>query len=204
MEREGIGTKATRAATIQTLYDHKYLRGADSLAISDLGLEVTRILSKYCPTVVSPELTRELEKKMNEIQQGKESKEAVLQNTIEILKPIMLELKKFESVIGEQLSLAMQKSRFAEKVIGACPKCAVGKLVILCSKKTGKRFVGCTNYFEGKCDMSLPLPQNGKLKPLHVSCKNCGYPTMRVWLKGKRSWKLCLNPICFSKGAGKQ
>ncbi|HYA77151.1 MAG TPA: DNA topoisomerase I, partial [Verrucomicrobiae bacterium] len=70
MEKEDIGTKATRAATIQTLFDRKYIYGTDVLAVSDLGFEVIEILSKYCPTVVSPELTRKLEEKMNEIQRG--------------------------------------------------------------------------------------------------------------------------------------
>ena len=70
MEKEEIGTKATRAATIQTLYDRKYLHGTDRLVVSNLGFEVIDILSKYCPTVVSPELTRELEEKMEEIQSG--------------------------------------------------------------------------------------------------------------------------------------
>ena len=204
MEKEDIGTKATRAATIQTLYDRKYLYGTDSLAVSDLGFEVIEILSKYCPTVVSPELTRKLEEKMNEIQQGNETKEAVLQNAIEILKPVMLELKEKESVIGEQLSQALKKARLEEKVVGACPKCADGKLVILRSKKTGKRFVGCTNYFEGKCNVTFPLPQSGTVKSLNTPCKSCGCPILRVWLKGKRSWKLCLNPNCPSKEASDQ
>ena len=66
MEKEEIGTKATRAATIQTLYDRKYLYGVDNLMVSDLGFEVTEILSKYCPAVVSPELTKELEARNGE------------------------------------------------------------------------------------------------------------------------------------------
>jgi DNA topoisomerase-1 len=204
MEKEEIGTKATRAATIQTLYDRKYLHGTDSLVVSDLGFEVTEVLAKYCPTVVSPELTRKLEEKMNEIQQGKETKETVLQKVIEILKPVTVELKEKESVIGKQLSQALKKARLEERIVGTCPKCADGKLLILRSKKTGKRFVGCTNYFEGKCNVTFPLPQSGTVKPLDSACKSCGWPTLRVWMKGKRPWKLCLNPNCPSKGASNQ
>ncbi len=204
MEKEEIGTKATRAATIQTLYDRKYLHGTDSLVVSDLGFEVIEVLAKYCPTVVSPELTRKLEEKMNEIQQGKETKETVLQKVIEILKPVTMELKEKESVIGKQLSQALKKARLEERIVGACPKCADGKLLILRSKKTGKRFVGCTNYFEGKCNVTFPLPQSGTVKPLDSACKSCGWPTLRVWMKGKRPWKLCLNPNCPSKGASNQ
>ena len=204
MEKENVGTKATRAATIQTLYDRKYLSGTDSLVVSDLGFEVIETLTKYCPTVVSPELTRKLEEKMNEIQQGKETKEVVLQNAVEILKPVLLELKEKESAIGEQLSQALKKARLEERTVGACPKCADGKLVILRSKKTGKRFVGCTNYFEGKCNVTFPLPQTGTVKPLNTTCKSCGFPILRVCLRGKRSWKLCLNPNCSSKRASDQ
>jgi DNA topoisomerase I len=204
MEKEEIGTKATRAATIQTLYDRKYLHGTDSLVVSDLGFEVTEVLAKYCPSVVSPELTRKLEENMNEIQQGKETKETVLQKVIEILKPVTLELKEKESVIGKQLSQALKKARLEERIVGACPTCADGKLLILRSKKTGKRFVGCTNYFEGKCNVTFPLPQSGTVKPLDSACKSCGWPTLRVWMKGKRPWKLCLNPNCPSKGASNQ
>jgi DNA topoisomerase-1 len=201
MEKEEIGTKATRAATIQTLYDRKYLHGTDSLVISDLGFEVTEVLAKYCPTVVSPELTRKLEMKMNEIRQGKETKETVLQEAIEVLKPAILELKEKESLIGKQLSQALKEAQLKERIVGTCPKCTDGKLLILRSKKTGKRFVGCTNYFEGKCNISFPLPQSGTAKPLDSTCKTCGFPLIRILMKGKRTWKLCLNLDCPSKGA---
>ena len=203
MEKEGIGTKATRAPTIQTLYDRKYLCGSDNLGVSELGFEVIEILAKYCPTVVSPELTRRLEREMDEIQQGKETREAVLQNAVSILKPVMLELKAKESVIGRRLSQALKVALLEERLVGACPECADGKLIILRSRKTGKRFVGCTNYFEGKCNVTFPLPQSGSIKPLSRPCKSCGRPVVSVWLRGRQSWRLCLNPNCPSKGVSK-
>ena len=203
MEQEDIGTKATRAATIQTLYDRKYLFGTDAFGVSELGFEVTEILSSYCPTVVSPELTRSLEREMDEVQQGKETKEAVLQNAVSVLKPVISELKAKEQVIGQRLSQALKNAWVDERTLGACPKCHEGKLVILRSKTSGKRFVGCTNYFEGKCNLTFPLPQKGEIKPLKSTCRSCGCPVVSVWLKRTRSWKLCLNPDCPSKGANK-
>ena len=68
MEKEEIGTKATRAATIQTLYDRKYLEGGQNMKVTDLGFEVTEVLRNYCPSVVSSEMTRKLEEKMEQIQ----------------------------------------------------------------------------------------------------------------------------------------
>ncbi len=200
MEKEEIGTKATRAATIQTLCDRKYVHGEDSLVVTDLGFEVIEILAKYCPNVVSPQLTKKLEAKMNEIQQGKETKQDVLQDAIEILNPVMTELKEKESVIGRQLDQALKQAMQEENVIGTCPKCIDGKLVILRSKKTRKRFVGCTNYFQHKCHVTYPLPQIGSIKPLSKPCKLCGCPTIYILTKSKKPWKLCLDPNCPSKG----
>ncbi len=203
MEKEDVGTKATRAAIIQTLYDRKYLFGTDNLSVSDLGFEVVEILADHCPAIISPELTRSLEHDMDEIQQGKETREAVLQNAISILKAVLSELKARESVVGQRLSQALGKAWLDERTIGSCPKCHDGKLVVLRSKTSGKRFVGCTNFFEDKCNVTFPLPQNGSIKPLSSPCKSCGFPVISVWLRGRRSWKLCLNPNCPSKGVSK-
>ena len=142
---------------------------------------------------------------MNKIQQGKETRENVLRGAIEILKPATEKLKENERIIGARLSQAMQKARLEEKIIGACPVCKNGKLVILRSRKTGKRFVGCTNYFKGTCKTAFPLPQKGVVKPLGANCTSCGSPMIRVWMRGKRSWKLCINPECpLKKGGSKR
>ena len=204
MEKEEIGTKATRASTIQTLYDRKYVTGTASLFVSTLGFEVIEVLSKYCPVVVSPELTRKLEGEMDQIQQGDQTKQNVLQSATETLKLVTSELKEKKAAIGAQLSQPLQKNRLDERTIGECPKCPDGKLVIVRSKKTGKRFVGCTNYFEGKCNASFPLPQTGTVKSLSSVCKSCGSPIVAVYLKSRRPWRLCLNPKCPTKGESKQ
>jgi DNA topoisomerase-1 len=195
MEKEEIGTKATRAGIIQTLHNRKYIR-EERIVVTDLGFEVIDVLKKYCPTVVSIELTRKLEERMNEIQQGKETRENVLRGAIEILKPATEKLKEQEQIIGARLSQAIQKAKLEERIIGACPICENGKLLILRSKKTGKRFVGCTNYFEGTCKTAFPLPQKGLAKPLGNVCRSCGWPTVRIWMRGKRPWNLCFNPQC--------
>ena len=135
---------------------------------------------------------------MDQIYHGQVTKEAVVEEAVEILKPVTLELKEKEAVIGASLSQAIQKLRLDERTIGKCPKCQSGKLVILRSKKTGKRFVGCTNYFEHKCDAAYPLPQKGVIKTSGV-CKICGCPTIRVFTGIKKPWCLCLNLNCPSK-----
>jgi DNA topoisomerase-1 len=195
MEEVEIGTKATRADIMQTLYDRKYVRD-ERIVVTDLGFEVLEVLEKYCPTVVSIKLTKELEEKMDKIQVKNEKRENVLVDAVEILKPAVEGLKTKEKTIGEQLSNAVKKSRLEERIIGTCPVCNTGKLMILYSRKTGKRFIGCTNYFKGLCKTSFPLPQRGTVRPLGRNCRGCGWPTVHVRIKGKRPWTLCFNPGC--------
>jgi DNA topoisomerase-1 len=201
MEKEEIGTKATRAGIIQTLQSRKYIR-EERMVVTPLGLEVIDILKKYSPTVVSIELTRKLEEKMQKIRRGKEIRENVLLESMQFLKPIIKKLKENEQTIGARLTQALKEVKLEESIISVCPVCRDGNLLILRSKRTGKRFIGCTNYFEDKCKNSYPLPQKGLVKPTGTVCKSCGWPTLRIWTKGKRSWNLCFNPQCGLKGKG--
>jgi DNA topoisomerase-1 len=199
MEKEQIGTKATRATTIQTLFNRKYLSGAANFAVTNIGFKVTEVLSKYCPTIISPELTRNLEQEMEAIQQGTQTKQTVLQTATATLSIVTTMLKEKEEKIGTELNLAVQQLKMKERCVGVCPKCNNGELVILRSKKSGKRFVGCTNYFENKCNNAFPLPQKGIIRPLR-QCKFCGYPIIAVYGRGKKPWKFCINQDCPTKG----
>ncbi len=64
-----------------------------------------------------------------------------------------------------------------------CPKCGA-KLVKRASKKTGKKFYGCSAY--PKCDFAAPGLPTGD------TCKECG----SYILKGIRGRKYCMNSDC--------
>jgi len=201
MQKEKLGTKATRAGIIQTLYDRKYIT-QEKIVVTEVGFEVVRVLHQYCPDVLSSKLTAKLEDAMSEIQEKNETRQILLERAIEILQTITSRLKEQEPAIGKQLSRALKESRLEELTVGTCPICKTGKLVVLHSKKTGKRFVGCTNYFKNTCANAFPLPQSGVVKPLHNVCASCGSPTVQIYQKGKHSWKLCINPVCGKKQPG--
>jgi DNA topoisomerase-1 len=55
MEKEEIGTKATRAGIIQTFQKRKYIR-EERIVVTALGFEVVDVLKEFCPTIVSLEL----------------------------------------------------------------------------------------------------------------------------------------------------
>lgn len=198
MEEEGIGTKATRADIIETLYSRKYIT-EERIVVTDLGFDVIEVLRKHALGVISVKLTRDLEEKMDRIQNHSEKRENILLEAVERLKPVLTEIKQREEIIGEALSNAIKRARMQERVIGECPNCHTGKLMILFSRRTKKRFIGCTNYFKNACKTSFPLPQRGTTKPTGKFCKGCGWPLLFVHIRGKRPWNLCFNPNCPKK-----
>jgi len=195
MEEEGIGTKATRADIIETLYSRRYVAD-ERIVVTDLGIDVFETLQKHCPEVISVEFTRGLEEKMEQVQSGNEKRENILIDAVNQLKPLLEEFKQKEETIGQTLSNAIKRARMQERIIGNCPNCGTGQLTILYSRKTRKRFIGCTNYFKGLCKTSFPLPQRGTAKPLEKSCKSCGWPLVQIRMRGRRPWRLCFNPEC--------
>lgn len=198
MEADGIGTKATRADIIETLYRRRYIT-EERITVTDLGNNVTEVLRKHASPVTSVKLTRDLEEKMERIQASLEKRENVLIEAVERLKPVLTEMKQHETTIGQALSEAVKKARMQERIVGTCPNCQTGKLIIIFSKRTGKRFIGCTNYFTNACKTSFPLPQRGTVKPTGRTCKTCGWPLIFVRMPGKRPWNLCINPNCPKK-----
>ena len=198
MEKEGIGTKATRADTIRTLYNRKYITG-ERITVTDLGFDLTQVLHQYAPQVISVKLTRDLEEKMERLQNNSEKRERMLEETVDRLQPVLTEMKRQETTIGEVLSNALKRARIQERIIGECPTCHTGKLMILFSRRTKKRFIGCTSYFTTGCKTTFPLPQKGTVKPTSRACRSCGWPTLFVYMRARRPWNLCFNPACPTK-----
>ncbi|MBT8171246.1 DNA topoisomerase I [Candidatus Bathyarchaeota archaeon] len=195
MENLGIGTKTTRANIIQTLYNRKYIQD-QKIMVTELGFSVIEILNKYVPIVTSLLLTHEIENKMDQIQKGKLKGEEVLSNITQQLLPPLENFKKNEDIIGEFLSKTTERTQLEKKVVGSCPTCKSGELVILHSRKTRKRFIGCTNYFKDLCDTSFSLPQRGIIKTTKNLCKICGWSQVLVRFRSRKSWNLCFNPNC--------
>ena len=195
MEARGLGTKATRAEILKTLYDRGYIRGK-SIEVTKFGEKVIEVLAKYCPKIVSEELTRKFEEEMELVREGRKKKEEVIGEAKEILLEILRDFEKNKDKIGKGLLESYISYKRNQKYIGKCPKCG-GELKIIVSRRTGKRFVGCSNYKNG-CDFSTPLPQRGIIKPLNKVCSTCGYPMISVQI-GKKFFNTCININCPSK-----
>ncbi len=198
MEECGIGTKATRADIIQTLYNRGYVNN-ERITVTELGFDIIEVLSKYAPAVTSAQLTNDLEGKMEQIKNGIINRETVIEEVVKQLKSQLEHFKEHEESIGKALSKATKRIQTQSRVVGKCPTCETGDLVIIYSRKTKKRFIGCSNYFEGMCKTSFPLPQRGTIKPIGNRCKTCGWPQVLVWFRSRKPWTQCFNPNCNQK-----
>jgi DNA topoisomerase-1 len=205
MDEYGLGTKATRASIIDTLGHRRYVSG-EYFEATDLGLAVHDTLSKFCPVLISADFTRRLEDKMDAIRTGKTNKKEVISEAVVSLSSIMADLNKNEYAIGESLSVALRASNSGMRTIGSCPICKKGHLQIIRSRRTGKIFAGCSNYEEGECRATFPLPQPPyRILTTRRLCKTCGWPTVTVLSPRRgRPWGLCLNPDCPTKEGGRK
>jgi DNA topoisomerase-1 len=199
LERENLGTKATRARIVDSIKSRGYTLN-DRFELSTLGYALFETLGKYMPGILSPDLTRVLEKEMDDIQQEKTDREDVLRRAKDSLLELLEEFRSREEEIGNELVTGLQRYWRSKEEFGECPKCKEGTLRVIRSSKTGKRFLGCSNYREGKCDQTFPLPQKGELSPLDTLCPHCGYQMFQV-TSGRRKWETCIN---WTKCPGRQ
>lgn len=110
MKESGIGTPATRASIIERLIDVGYIeREGRSLIATEKGVQVIGLLGEHALT--SAELTGDWERRLNLIEQGKDTRPA-----------FMKDIKKFaEDTVGELDKLKGVKIERAN--LGPCPVC---------------------------------------------------------------------------------
>lgn len=191
LEKRNLGTKATRSAIVDTLYQRGYLKDKN-IAVTPLGLRVCDALERNAPLILSEEMTRTFEREMEQIQEGKECGERVVNEAKQALGSILSDFSAKEDQIGGALLEAFSQRK--SMVLGACPKC--GKNVaVLTSKRSGKRFVGCEGYANG-CRFSAPLPQRGALHISDKKCPKCSLSMVRVLTRGRKPWEFCVNKEC--------
>ncbi len=200
LTKKNLGTKATRAQIVDTLFKRKYVRG-EKIEATELGIQAIKTLLKYSPLLLDEKLTRHFEDELEKIREGKKKSEEVIKEAKEVVSKILSQFKKNELNIGKELREA-NKNTSKEKIVGKCPVCGVCNLVVRHSKKTGKQFIACDQY--PKCKTTFSLPQNALILPTNEKCQYCGWPLVLVIRKGKRPWKMCFNPNCPGKNKDKE
>ena len=159
LEKRNLGTKATRAEILDNLKKRGYIIGK-SIQVTELGLEMDKVLSEETPKLVDEALTRQFEEEMELIREEKSTPQKVLDSAKQELLSILDDISKNEEQLGHKLADASNIARAVLGTIGKCPKCGDtqgGKAVIKTSPKTRKKFAACDKY--PNCDFILPVPQ---------------------------------------------
>jgi len=196
MENRGLGTKATRAQILQILYNRGYLIGK-SIEVTELGMQLSDVLEKNVPDVVSEKLTKHFEEETDSIELGKTSREKVLEEAKQRLVKICSGLKTKEKKLGDDLTKAVIATVDRQSILGTCKACS-GTLKVHKNWRTGKRFVGCSGYKKG-CRTGYPLPREGIITRTEKQCDECGTPIIQVRPAGRRPFRMCLDPLCKTK-----
>ncbi len=181
MDDMGIGTKATRADIINKLVSRYYIHG-NPLQPTNMAYSVIDTLEQYAPTIVKPDMTKQLEADMDKISEGQISESDVLKESREMLNGVFDDLEKNHEDIGRSLQSGLREDR----IVGKC-QCCGSDLIIRKSKK-GSRFIGCSGYPE--CDFSLPVPRTGQVVVTDKMCDEHQMYKIKIITEGKRPWEL--------------
>ncbi|MGC9208732.1 MAG: DNA topoisomerase I [Nitrososphaeria archaeon] len=181
MESNEIGTKATRAEIIKTLYKRGYIKG-NRIELTELGFSVARYFS--FSKIITLEMTRRMEKDLENIEYGTSDPGMVLRESVELL------MKELSGARASEEIMELAKRHISQgtgESFGKCPACGKGELMLHISMG-GKRYLKCSF-----CGVSAPLPRKGKLVPANRKCPYCGWPMIR-----RGDWMFCPNPQCPS------
>ncbi len=193
LEKKNLGTKSTRAAIIDALYQRNYV-SEKAIEATQLGIATITTLKKFCPEIVDEALTRHFEEEMEQIREEKKKPEEILDEAKLELEKILTRFKANEKKIGEGLLEATRETNRIANTVGPCPKCKEGTLMIRRARKFKSYFVGCSAY--PKCKNLYSLPSNGLMKTTDKVCESCQHPIVLIIRAGKRPWNFCINKIC--------
>ncbi|MFZ5987448.1 MAG: type I DNA topoisomerase [Bacillota bacterium] len=225
LEEKGIGRPSTYAPTITTILARGYIvKEGKTLIPTELGKIVTDIMKKYFQDIVDIEFTAQMEKKLDDIEEGYKRWVEVMKSFyaqfVDVLKDAETQIGNIEipdevtdeicEKCGRNMVIKMGRygkflacpgfpeCRNARPILEdagvACPKCG-GKIYYKKSKK-GKRYIGCEH--NPKCDFMTWD------KPSKESCPKCGNFLVKKF-SGKKLQLKCVSESCdFTKTGDKQ
>lgn len=180
MEEVGIGRPSTYASTIEILKARKYVNvESGTLIPTEQGIKTDELLEEYFVNLVNPSFTAQMEKNLDEIVAGSESRLELLQTFYEnFMKQLEYAKTHIEKVKDEPSG-------------NICPKC--GSPLVYKNSKYGK-FEACSNY--PHCHYVVPkekveIPSDAPI------CPECGAPLVLRKNKKGQSFYGCSNfPKC--------
>lgn len=158
MEEVGIGRPSTYATTIDTLKKRKYVDDEGGiLKVTEQGALTSKVLDKYFPEIVDTKYTAQMEKKLDNIEDGSQSRSKILED-------FYFPFIKHFAIVSEAM--------YKKDVVyydGNCPIC--GAPLVIKEGKNGN-FIGCSNFPQCKYVQKEEKVNNAEL--LGEQCPECG------------------------------
>ncbi|MGN2338009.1 type I DNA topoisomerase [Clostridium cagae] len=217
LEEKGIGRPSTYVPTISTLVGRSYVvREKKNLIPTELGFIVNNIVSEYFTQIVDADFTADMEKKLDNVEEGSESWTQIVE---EFFKPLKIAIEKAEKeiskvVIEDKVSdvkcdkcgrmMVIKRGRYGEflacpgypecknakpiveELDVPCPEC--GKIIVVKKSKRGKKFFGCSGYPE--CTFV------SWYEPVKDKCPKCDSYMVLKYSKTKGKYIKCSNGDC--------
>ncbi|MFX1442068.1 MAG: DNA topoisomerase [Promethearchaeota archaeon] len=213
MERNHLGTKATRPLIIQLLQDRKLIyRSNRQYFVSDLGEFLIENLKGIWLPFLEPHFTRFIEDLIEDIKEQRKK----LNEVIDLVKKEFLEL--FDKFLINKKKLIPKINDFRKKLkdksqkgvsakdfpmtTSLCPHCKKERMKLI-STKQGKRFLACAN---DKCEKKyLSVPKKGRIYILKSICSICGFNVFKITgRKNNKSFFYYICPNCWTEGLKEQ
>ena len=168
LKENGIGRPSTRAAIIETLFRRQYIRKEKKKILpTQMGVDLIGLIQN--PTLKSPEMTGQWEKKLRQIESGNFTSQAFLLELKQLVQEMVQEVKADRSTMHleapaakAQPAAAARKSPAPAKAaaapqagFGACPACSTGHIL------KGAQAFGCSRWKEN-CLFRIPISFKGK------------------------------------------
>lgn len=142
-ETAGLGTQATRANIIQTLFHRQFIHKERKLIkATELGFALCDAVPK---TIKDPLLTAQWEQQLDDIAHDKgQNIEGFLQQQINLLKAIISQIKQPAAVVNK--SRPIQGSQY--QAGDPCPDCGHSLEIrqAVRGKKIGQNYIGCSHF----------------------------------------------------------
>ena len=188
MEKHGLGTKATRHNTVQTLYDREYVQ-KDPMEPTYRGISVIEALGEHASRITLPAMTSDLEADMDAIASASAERAKVVERSRDLLGEVMDTLLEKKDDVGVELKKAADE----DAKLGTCPKSG-HDLMVKYSPKNKHHFVGCSGYPD--CDVTYALPSAQGFERVGEPCPECETAQVKIRQFRQKPRVICLNPEC--------
>src|SRR5205823_7747225 len=153
LEEQGIGRPSTYVPIISTIQDRGYVDQEQRRFVATwLGETVNEVMNKHFPDIVDTGFTAEMERKLDEVEEGRQS-------WIEFLKSFYGDFK----VTMEKAEAEMNRvQKPHEEIDEFCPEC--GRNLVIRTGRYG-RFISCSGFPECRYGRSF-VNKTGALCPV--------------------------------------